>query len=131
MFRPSMMFVFLLLASAPLLAASNPSTDTEGLDFFEKKVRPVLVEHCYKCHSAQASAAGKLKGDLLLDSREGLLKGGKNGPVIAPGKPDESRLIEAVRYTNEDLQMPPKDRLGASVVADLEKWVAMGAPIRV
>src|SRR5438045_7014888 len=78
----------------------------EQIDFFEKRIRPVLVEHCYKCHSA---AAEKVKGDLLLDTKEGMAKGGESGkPVVVPGDPDRSRLIEAIRYLNDDLQMPPK-----------------------
>jgi hypothetical protein len=110
------------------MARADAAPDPAGVQFFEAKIRPVFVGHCYKCHSAAAVAAGKLKGELLLDSRNGLLRGGKNGPEIVPGKPGESRLIEAVKYTNDDLQMPPKDQLPAAVVGDLEKWVAMGAP---
>lgn len=98
----------------------------DNIEFFEKKIRPLLVEQCYKCHSI---AAGKSKGELLLDSRDNLLKGGENGPSIVPGDPDKSRLIEAVRYTNPDLQMPPKgQRLSPEQVADLVAWVKMGAP---
>jgi cytochrome c553 len=98
-------------------------------DFFEKKVRPVLVDHCYKCHSAEAEAGKKLKAGLFLDTREGMLKGGEGGPVIVPGEPDKSRLIEAVRYHNPDLQMPPKGpRLTDEQVADLAAWVKAGAP---
>ncbi len=96
-----------------------------GIEFFEKKIRPVLVENCYPCHSVQAK---RDKGKLLLDSREGLRKGGESGPALLPGKPNESRLIKAVRYTQEDLRMPPKGKLPAGAIADLEKWVAMGAP---
>src|SRR5437763_8018692 len=88
--------------------ADNPTQ--EQLAFFEKKVRPVLVDNCYKCHSAEAQKAGKLKGDLLLDTRAGVLKGGENGPAVVPGKPDESRLIKAVRYVDDDLKMPPKGK---------------------
>src|SRR5688572_15644116 len=107
------------LASA--FAGSDP-----GVDFFERRIRPVLVERCYECHSAQAE---KLKGGLLLDTREGLLKGGDSGPAIVPGNPDKSLLIKAVRYTSEDLQMPPKNKkLPDEQIADLEEWVKMGAP---
>ena len=85
----------------------------------------MLVDECYKCHSV---ASGKSKGGLLLDTKEGLLKGGENGPAIVPGEPEKSRLIEAVRYTNPDLQMPPKGhRLSEPQVADLVAWVKMGA----
>src|SRR5262249_45607502 len=93
--------------------------------FFEQKIRPVLVEHCYKCHSAQAKSP---KGGLLLDSREGLLKGGDSGQAVVPGKPDAGLLLKAVRYTDEALRMPPKGKLPDAVVADLEKWTAPGAP---
>jgi hypothetical protein len=97
----------------------------EQSDFFEKKVRPVLIERCYECHSA---AAKKNKGGLTLDTREGLLKGGDAGPVLVPGDPEKSRLIEAVRYKNRDLQMPPKNPLAPEQVRDLEQWVKLGAP---
>ena len=109
-------------ACGPLLVA-EPAR--ESLDFFEKKIRPVLVERCYECHSA---TAGKRKGGLTLDTREGLLRGGDAGPVIVPGDPDKSKLIEAVRYQNRDLQMPPKNPLPSAQVRDLEQWVKAGAP---
>ena len=102
--------------------------DPASIEFFEAKVRPVLVNHCYQCHSDEAAMAGKLKGGLLLDTRAGVEKGGGQGPVIAPGKPNESSLVTSVRYTDENLQMPPKERLSDEQVAILEKWVAMGAP---
>ena len=102
--------------------------DPASIEFFEAKVRPVLVNHCYQCHSDEAAMAGKLKGGLLLDTRAGVEKGGDQGPVIAPGKPNESSLVTSVRYTDENLQMPPKERLSDEQVAILEKWVAMGAP---
>jgi mono/diheme cytochrome c family protein len=96
------------------------------LQFFENRIRPVLSENCYKCHSSQAE---KVKGGLLLDSRDGISKGGDTGPAIVPGDPDHSLLIKAVRYTDPDLQMPPKGpQLSPSVIADLETWVKMGAP---
>ncbi|MCI0744538.1 MAG: PSD1 and planctomycete cytochrome C domain-containing protein [Verrucomicrobia subdivision 3 bacterium] len=102
-----------------LLAEESP------VDFFEKKIRPVLVERCYKCHSASSE---KLKGGLLLDTREGMLKGGETGkPAIVPGDPEASLLIEAIRYQNEDLQMPPKERLTERQVADFVAWINAGA----
>ncbi len=94
-------------------------------EFFESEVRPVLAEACYRCHSAGAE---KLKGGLLLDHGTTALAGGDAGPVIVPGDPDASLLIEAVRYTDPDVQMPPKKRLDPEQVAALEKWVALGAP---
>ncbi|MFP6901437.1 MAG: DUF1549 domain-containing protein, partial [Opitutales bacterium] len=110
---------FLLLAWTPTLQAD------EGIDFFEGKIRPVLVEHCYECHNS----SGKAKGKLALDYKGGVLKGGSEGPAIIPGKPGESLLLQAVRHEFEDLRMP-KDgpRLDKKVLADFAKWIAMGAP---
>ena len=108
------------------LAAAPAEPSRQGAEFFEKKIRPVLVERCYECHSAESK---KLKGNFRLDSRQGLLKGGDSGPAIVPGAPEKSLLIKAVRYTDEDLQMPPKHQLTPSEVADLEAWVKMGAPV--
>ena len=88
-------------------------------------MRPLLAEHCYGCHSAKAK---KVKAGLLVDSREGLLKGGESGPAVVAGKPEQSRLIEAVRYSSPDLQMPPRGRLSDEQVADLVRWVELGAP---
>ncbi len=110
-------------------AASSPG-DPAGIAFFETRIRPLLAQNCYKCHSAEAAAAKKLKGGLYLDTREGVLKGGDNGPAIVAGKPGDSRLVTAVRWVDQDLKMPPKTRLPESSVADLEKWIAIGAPDR-
>ncbi len=93
--------------------------------FFEVKIRPVLVSQCGKCH---ASTAEKLRGGLQVDTREGLRRGGDSGPALVPGKPEESLLIRALRYRDEELRMPPKSKLPETVVADFEKWVKMGAP---
>ena len=109
-------------ASASLLAADAPSP--QGIEFFEKQVRPVLVNRCYECHSA----AKKVKGGLALDTREGTLKGGEDGVVVVAGEPDKSKLIEAIRYHNQDLLMPPKNAMPATEVKVLEDWVKMGAP---
>jgi cytochrome c553 len=97
----------------------------EQLAFFEKKIRPVLVESCYKCHSAEAE---KIKGGLTLDTREGIRKGGETGPVIQPGNPDRSKLIASLRHKNPDTAMPPKGKLPDNVISDFEAWVKMGAP---
>ncbi len=106
-------------------AAAQKLTDDQT-DFFEKKIRPVLADHCYKCHSAGAE---KLKGGLLLDTRDGLLTGGDSGPALVPGKPEKSILVKAVRYEDEDLAMPPKgQKLSDEQIANLEAWVKMGAP---
>ena len=131
--RPARLPVGSLLALTILLpagwlaaveTASTPPT-AEDLAFFEHKIRPVLVESCYSCHSATAK---KVKGGLLLDTREGLLAGGDNGPVVIPGDPERSPLITAIRYADPDLQMPPKDKqLAPAVVADFVTWIQRGA----
>jgi len=108
------------------VGAADAEPSRAQLDFFESRIRPILANNCYKCHSQQAE---KVKGGLLLDTRDGLLKGGKTGPGIVPGDPGRSLLIEAVRYTNADMQMPPKgEKLSEAQVADLVAWVKMGAP---
>ncbi|MGB0582997.1 MAG: DUF1549 domain-containing protein, partial [Limisphaerales bacterium] len=94
-------------------------------EFFETRIRPALAEHCYGCHSTKAK---KLKAELYLDNRDAALKGGESGVVIKPGDLAGSLLIGAVRYTEESLEMPPKAKLPEKVIADFEKWVAMGAP---
>jgi hypothetical protein len=112
----------LLLASSSALAA-----DPAGIAFFEQKVRPVLVEHCYSSHSAEAK---KLKGNLYLDSKAGWEKGGDSGePAVVPGKPEDSLLLLTVQHLEEDMEMPPKKpKLPDAVIADLVMWVKMGAP---
>ena len=89
-------------------AASAAAADEAGIEFFEKKIRPVLVERCHECHSA----TGKVKAGLRLDHAEGWLRGGDSGPAVIPGKPDESPLIKAIRYTKLEFEaMPPKSAL--------------------
>src|SRR5947199_4774678 len=111
-----------LLLQSVALGQSSP----EGTEFFEKKIRPLLAENCFKCHSATSE---KLKGGFRLDSKELALKGGESGKLaIVPGDPEKSLLIEAVRYNNTDLQMPPKKKLPQQQIDDLTAWVKMGAP---
>lgn len=116
---------YIILSAAFVVSLQGEVGSPENLEFFEKRIRPVLAEHCYECHSV---AANKIKGDLLLDSRSSMLRGGDSGAAIVPGKPEESLLLETVLYANPDLQMPPKNRLSDEVVADLEAWIRMGAP---
>jgi hypothetical protein len=104
-----------------VIHAQSPA-DTE---FFESKVRPLLVHRCHECHSVKAK---KSKGKLLLDSREAVLKGGANGPAVIAGDVDKSLLIQAIRYAKEDLQMPRNGKLPAHEIALLEEWVRRGAP---
>ena len=110
------------------IGAAEP--DAEQLKFFEMKVRPLLVEQCFTCH-----AADKHKGGLRLDSLEAILKGGDTGPAVVPGKPEDSLLIKAILYTDDELLMPPKEKLtgkgGKMPAADIQtltQWVKMGAP---
>ena len=110
--------IFLLCGST---AASQ--TDVEGVQFFEQKIRPVLVERCYKCHS---TGAKKVQAGLLLDTRQAARAGGKRGAAVVPGNVGDSLLIEAIRH--ESLQMPPDGKLPDSVIADFVRWVKIGAP---
>src|SRR5262245_5336234 len=92
---------------APRAIAADPKPDPAQVEFFEKQVRPRLVEKCQECHGAE-----KQKGGLRLDSREAVLAGGESGPVIVPGEPGKSRLVQAIGYAG-DLRMPPKQKLAA------------------
>ncbi len=116
-------FLWLLLAQGPVCAQERSNPTPEQLTFFETKIRPVLVTHCYECHSTGAKI---VQGGLRVDSRVGLLKGGDTGAAMVPGKADQSLLIKALRY--DGVEMPPKAKLPASVINDFEKWIAMGAP---
>src|SRR4051812_18560144 len=111
--------IAILVLSLGSAAAAEP-----GEAFFESKVRPLLVERCYECHSE----GKKIKGNLRLDTREGWVKGGDSGPAVVPGNLKESPLIEAVEYGNRDLQMPPKQKLSAAEIAVFQEWVKVGAP---
>ena len=110
-----------LLTWAPHLIASN----TTEFDFFEKNVRPLLVKHCYECHS---SNAGKSKGGLLLDTQQGWASGGDSGPSLVPHDPEASLLIQAVRYGDPDIEMPPSGKLSDAEIKVLNDWVQSGAP---
>ena len=101
-----------------LLHAQSP----DSVEFFENRIRPVLVERCYECHSSEADEIG---GSLVLDSRDGMMSGGDSGPAIDPGNVDGSMLISAIRY--ESSEMPPDGKLSEEVVHDFEQWIAAGA----
>jgi cytochrome c553 len=118
-----------LLWSLPSPAAekkAEKAPDPRALAFFENKIRPVLVEHCYKCHSAEAREAKKLRGGLLIDTKQGLLLGGDSGPSIVPGDAKKSLLLKTMHYDG-DVKMPPKGKLPAAVLADFETWINQGA----
>ncbi len=108
-----------------LFATIPDCAGDDRIDFFEKKIRPQLVEHCYQCHSAAAAAKGKLEGDLQLDTRDGTRRGGDTGPAVVPGHPEKSLLISALRH--DDLAMPPERKLADRVIADFVLWIKQGA----
>ena len=122
---------FLIFAVAASLGFHADAADTSGREYFEKRIRPILAENCYECHSAQAK---KLKGKLRLDSRADILRGGETGPALLPGDPDKSLLINALKYGDKDLQMPPPKgdisrKLSENIIADFVEWVRIGAPM--
>ena len=125
--RRSILLALLLFSLLPhSLFAQNAEqrpADEAGIEFFEAKIRPVLLQHCYECHSAEAK---NVQGGLLLDSREAAQQGGDSGPAIVPQNPDESLLIAALRH--ESFEMPPQGKLPDAVIADFVKWIEMGAP---
>ena len=114
----------LVLALAVIGSGHRANADEVGVEFFEKKIRPVLVKHCYECHSADAK---KLGGGLLLDHRDGLRKGGDSGAAIVIGKPEASLLVKAIRHDDDSVKMPPKGKLPEAVIADFETWIKNGA----
>ncbi|MGC1275087.1 MAG: DUF1549 domain-containing protein, partial [Planctomycetaceae bacterium] len=123
--RPALFRLALATAIVTGLASrawcDPPAFPAAQVEFFEKDVRPLLAAHCYECHGPK-----KQNGNLRLDHRSFLLKGGDSGPAISPGKPDESLLIEAVNYAS--YEMPPTGKLSPKQVAVLTKWVELGAP---
>jgi hypothetical protein len=102
------------------------SPTPEQITFFETKIRPVLAQHCYQCHSAEALRTGKLKASLMVDSRAGMAKGGESGAAVVPGKREDSLLLAALKY--DGFEMPPAGKLPDEVIADFETWIDMGAP---
>ena len=112
--------LILSLSASTALAAQTPD-----IEFFEAKIRPVLAQKCYGCHNSKMPAP---KGSLVLDTREGLLKGGVSGPAVVPGKPAESHLIKALSYSDPLAQMPPSGKLPDAVLADFEQWIARARP---
>lgn len=113
------------LAEEKPAAEGNPSGEKEALAFFEAKIRPMFVEHCYECHSAGSKL---LKGGLHLDTREGSRKGGDTAPAVVPGSLEKSLILQALEYTDENLKMPPKGKLPDAVIKDFRRWIASGAP---
>jgi cytochrome c553 len=114
-----------LVAAAPAAAWGQVAAPAESarVEFFEKKIRPLLADNCYNCHSANTNA----KGGLRVDDRNGLLQGGNRGPAVVPGQPEKSLLLQAVRHTHATVKMPPKKQLAEGQVADLARWIKDGA----
>lgn len=126
----SFLFVSALMGSYLVVPVWGDTTDQSqeslsaaDVDFFENKIRPVLVQHCYECHAADSKI---IRGGLLLDTREGLLEGGDSGPAIVPGDLDESLIVGALRH--ESFEMPPDERLSDEIIANFEEWIERGAP---
>ncbi len=123
--RPKSFVTWIACALAILSTSSAADQVTaDGVAYFEKHIRPLLAKHCYECHSSRAR---KRKGGLRLDSRAAWSAGGDSGPAVIPGNVDASLLIQAVRYADPDLQMPPDEALPRDAIARLERWVRMGA----
>jgi hypothetical protein len=129
--RKDVRTLWALLAATLAMAGPSPAQEpgpkvsAGDADFFESRVRPLLADRCYECHSTKAA---KLKGNLLLDTREGTRKGGDQGPAFVPGDPDRSLLVQAVRWDHDDLKMPPKKKLAREEIAVFEEWIRRGAP---
>src|ERR1700677_2028454 len=115
--------LFGLLGLPSLLLAGG--TDPKGIEFFETKIRPVLSKHCYECHSAQAR---KVKAGLLLDSKAGMLQGGDSGPVLVPGKAQQSLIIKVLTHDGPTKMPSRTTKLPEETLADFVKWIDMGAP---
>ena len=111
-------------AALPAPTAAPAQTDPAAIQFFETSIRPLLAEQCYTCHGPK-----KQKGDLRLDSPAGMMHGGESGAVVVPGHPEQSLMVKAIGYQDADLQMPPKKKLSDRQVADLTRWVQMGAAL--
>ncbi|HAW31415.1 MAG TPA: hypothetical protein DCY03_25470 [Planctomycetaceae bacterium] len=123
----SLLGIITLFQPVFAVEATKPAEPSrEGIQFFESKIRPVLVNECYECHSLDAKKNNKLEGELLLDSGPAMLKGGDTGATIVPGDPQKSLLMAAIRH--ESFEMPPKNKLSDQVISDFEKWIQMGAP---
>jgi hypothetical protein len=124
-YRRAMGLVALLWLSIRIVSVSARADDPSTMGFFEARIRPVLIDRCYKCHASELPSP---KGGLRVDTREGLRRGGDSGPAIVPGEPEDSPLLAAIARTGEVAPMPPKGALAPEVVADFRAWVAIGAP---
>lgn len=119
---PRQFVLAICLVAVPAVPVMAAEPSAEAIEHFEKKVRPLLAEHCYSCHGEKKQMAS-----LRLDTAEGLKEGADSGPVVVPGQPDKSSLILAVKRVG-DYPMPPNTPLNKEQVAELETWVRLGAP---
>lgn len=110
---------------ASLAAADDASDEAAAKKLFRERILPALKQHCYECHSAKAD---EVKGHLRVDTREGLRKGGDNGPAVVPGDVGESFLLKTISYREDDYKMPPRGKLDEALLEDFERWVKWGAP---
>ena len=116
--------LFVVTVLYPSIAAAGPKPTPEQVDFFEKKIRPILVNHCYTCHSADTQPHGELR----VDDRNGLLTGGDSGPAVVPGHPEQSLLLERIRLNDPKRRMPKEGvPLTEAQIADLATWIKEGA----
>ncbi len=122
----SRVMALIMVALIMVVSTTTIAADEEGVRFFEQKIRPVLVEHCYGCHSVEAQSQKKLQGGLFLDSAAGVAAGGETGPALIKGNAAESLLLKAMKY--DGMEMPPTGRLSDEVIADFAKWIDSGAP---
>jgi len=120
--------VVMVCLAATAVAAESAVTTAEQSEFFENRVRPLLVEKCFGCHSAAAEADGTMMAGLRIDSLAGLLKGGDSGPAVVPNEPERSLIVEAINYRNEDIAMPPEAKLRDAEIEILTTWVQIGVP---
>lgn len=118
----NLLILFLVSLAIPW---SSGEESSNGIELFENRIRPVLVASCYECHSANAD---EIEGELTLDNRAAVQRGGRSGAVIVKGDPGASRLLRALRYDDPELQMPPSGKLPAEVIADFERWIELGVP---
>ncbi|MEM7011609.1 MAG: DUF1553 domain-containing protein [Verrucomicrobiota bacterium] len=124
--RPKFNFLALgLIFAIPAAASAAGDASADDIAFFEKRIRPVLIQRCYECHSEEAD---KRKGGLWLDRRSGWADGGDSGPALVPGKPDESLMMEMISYVDPDIAMPPKEKLPDQEIEWLKEWIERGAP---
>ena len=128
MSKKTYILFFYLFVSISYLQSAETLTDQDKIIFFEERIRPVLAEKCFSCHSTAAHTKGKLKAGLYLDSAEGLINGGDSGRAVVPGNPNMSEIYKAILYKDEDMAMPPKGKLPEQQIKDFENWITMGAP---